>query len=784
MNNMFLPRYTLGIQARLAMLTLVTAVPLVGLASFAMLRTVDAQRTQMQRDVMERVDGLLADVDRQISAIQAELQVLAVSPSLHSGDLLAFDWQMRETLKIGGTAIVLHDTKGQQLLSTNLPFGQPLPRATNTEMHDRVVATGKPQISDLIMGAVLRRPIIVVGVPVFRDGQVIYVLAMGLGPEILSAILQAQFVSPDWTVAIFDRKSIIVGRNRELDRFLGKPAAPIIREAMAGTAASWFPNVTSEEIPVYSTFRRSPITGWTVAIGVPREFVDIPIRRARLLAFGGGAAVLALSLVLAWWMAHSIRRPVEALTAATKALGNAKPIGPLIGGVRELEQVGNALRASAEALTLHREQLESMVAERTQELAAANERLGAEVTAREQAQSALLQVQKMEAMGQLTGGIAHDFNNLLTAVSGSLELLEQSISNERGLRLLRTAQRGAARGAKLTESLLAFARKQRLHPILADLNSIVADISEILRRSLGATVEIRQALVGDLWPVLIDVSQIETALLNVAINARDAMSGGGVLLIETANIRAGDDKLPEGIVDQDCILVSLRDTGTGMGPEVIERAFEPFFTTKEIGKGTGLGLSMVFGVVHQSGGTVRILSRLHEGTTVQIYLPRAMDAAAPASTAVARTETVGGAHILVVDDDPDIGGITGEGLREMGYAVTEAESGRAALAVLERGDPICDLMVVDLVMPGLSGVDTVRLARRVRPDLKVVFTTGYADMSMFAADLGNDVVLKKPFTPRSLAVAVETALRRVSRGEDNIVLLRRARTQLTAATDN
>jgi hypothetical protein len=200
------------------------------------------------------------------------------------------------------------------------------------------------------------------------------------------------------------------------------------------------------------------------------------------------------------------------------------------------------------------------------------------------------------------------------------------------------------------------------------------------------TVEIRQTLAGDLWPVLIDVSQIETALLNVAINARDTMPGGGVLLIETANIRAGNDQLPEGIGDQDCILVSLRDTGTGMGPEVIERAFEPFFTTKEIGKGTGLGLSMVFGVVHQSGGTVRILSRLHEGTTVQIYLPRAMDAAAPVSTAVAGTETVGGAHILVVDDDPDIGGITGEGLREIGYAVTEAESGRAALLAANRSN--------------------------------------------------------------------------------------------------
>ena len=201
---------------------------------------------------------------------------------------------MRAALKIRGTSIVLHDTKGQQLLSTNRPFGEPLPRATNTEMHDRVVATGKPQISDLIMGAVLRRPILVVGVPVFRDGQVVYVLAMGLGPELLSSLLEEQSFSPDWTAGIFDRKGIIVARNRELDRFLGKPVSPTLLEAMRGPAENWFPSVTSEGIPVYSTFRRSPITGWTVAIGLPREFVDAPIRRARLLALGGGAAVLAL----------------------------------------------------------------------------------------------------------------------------------------------------------------------------------------------------------------------------------------------------------------------------------------------------------------------------------------------------------------------------------------------------------------------------------------------------------------------------------------------------------
>ena len=768
----FRRHHALGIQAQLTTLALVTALPLVALVSFTILRTVDGQRTQMQRDVIERVDGLLADVDRQISAIQGELQVLAVSPSLQTGDMHAFYHQMRAALSVQGTSMVLHDTTGQQLVSTNKPFGEPLPHATNTEMHDRVVATGKPQISDLIMGAVLRRPIIVVGVPVFRGGQVVYVLAMGLGPELLSGLLKDQNVSPDWTAAIFDRKGIIVARNRELDRFLGKPAAPIIREKMEGDIASWFPNVTSEGIPVYSTFRRSSLTGWTVAIGLPREFVDAPLRHARWVAFGGGALVLGVSLLLAWWVGRGIRRPVDALTRAASALGSGMPPGRLVGGVRELDQVADALHTAAAALARGTEQLESTGEERTRELGAANERLRAEIGAREQAQAALLQAQKMEAMGQLTGGVAHDFNNLLTAVSGSLELLEPRISDEGSLRLLRTAQRGALRGAKLTESLLAFARKQRLDPIPADLNSIIVDMSEMLGRSIGPSVEIRHLLASGLWPVLIDVSQIETALLNVALNARDAMPEGGILLIETAN-RAADSDLPAEIAGTDCVLLTLRDTGTGMSSEVIDRAFEPFFTTKEVGKGTGLGLSMVFGVVRQSGGAVRIRSRLREGTTVEIYLPRTIGREAPGSHSAIRPHASEMAHILVVDDDPDVRWITAEDLREAGYVVTEADSGRAALAMLERGDR-CDLIVVDLVMTGLTGADTVRLARHTRPDLKVLYCSGYAEMSRFEADIGNEVLVKKPFSRHSLAEAARAALRPVdARTTDNVVPLRR-----------
>jgi PAS domain S-box-containing protein len=907
-------RLTLGIQARLVTLIMVTVLPLVGLASLAMLRTVDDERAQIERDVRERVEGLLADVDRWISSIQAELEVLAVSPDLQEGDFVGFDRQMREALKIQGTSIVLHDTKAQQLLSTNRPFGEPLPRATNSEMHDRVVKTGKPQISDLIIGAVLRRPILTVGVPVFRDGRVAYVLAMGLGPELLLPLFQEQSLGADWTAAIFDRQGLTLARNREHDRFLGQPAAPVLKKRMAGTAESWFPNVTKDGVEVYSTFRRSPITGWTVAIGVPREFVDAPLRRALWVAFGGGGAVLALSLALAGWMARAIRRPVEGLTAAARALGSGVPLGPPIGGVRELDQVGDALRATAialeqrahareqaeaalraseerfrmlaeslpqlvwtclpdgrvdylsrqwldytgmseaepldsqrlkevihpddlsattacwaaaaeglapydlehriratdgsyrwfktrgtpvtdgaghtikwfgsctdiqdivearDTLTRSREQLEVMVEERTRELAAANARLRTEIDARELAQTALVQAQKMEAVGQLTGGIAHDFNNLLTAVSGSLELLEARTSDEKSLRLLHTAQRGASRGAKLTQSLLAFARKQHLELVPADLNSVIAEMSEMLHRSIGASVDIRLSPASELWQVLIDVNQIESALLNIAINARDAMPQGGTLLIETANVGAGSDELPDEMAGRDCVLVSLRDTGTGMGPEVIEHAFEPFFTTKEIGRGTGLGLSMVFGVVRQSGGAVRIHSRIREGTTVQIYLPRAIEAASPRSGGPTPVQPAGGAHILVVDDDPDVRWVTAECLRGIGHDVTEARNGGSALTILERGDPF-DLLVMDLAMPGLSGAETVRLARRTRPDLKALFCTGYADVSRFEGETGGDVLLKKPFGPDALIETVQQALqRKPARGTGNVVRLRR-----------
>jgi hypothetical protein len=301
------------------MLTLATMLPLIVLASIGVFRAVDNERIHIRGDAIRNTEALLAAVDSEIESVQSELRVLALSPSLQAGDLAAFDAYMRAVLGPNLVAIVLHDDKAQQLISTNRPFGTPLPRQTNSEMLDRVVSTGKPQVSNLIIGAVLHRPILTVGVPVYREGRVYYVLSMALDPARLSRVLQQQSQPTEWTVAIFDRSGATIARSKELSRFLGAVAAPVLLDHMrASTGDDWFPNVTKDGEAVYSTFRRSKVTGWVVAIGVPSDAVDAPVRLAQLGAFGGGGTAVALSLILAWWLGLSIRRPVAALTTAAQ----------------------------------------------------------------------------------------------------------------------------------------------------------------------------------------------------------------------------------------------------------------------------------------------------------------------------------------------------------------------------------------------------------------------------------------------------------------------------------
>jgi signal transduction histidine kinase/ActR/RegA family two-component response regulator len=400
--------------------------------------------------------------------------------------------------------------------------------------------------------------------------------------------------------------------------------------------------------------------------------------------------------------------------------------------------------------------LEQKVAERTRDLAAANDRLSAEIAEREKAEARLVQAQKMEAIGQLTGGIAHDFNNLLTAVVGSLELLLRRTDEEKLRRLAGNALQAAERGAKLTAPLLAFSRRQRLIPAAVDPNAIIAGMGDLLSRSIGAHIEVETELEADLWRALADPTQLEVMILNLAINARDAMPGGGKLRIRTRNLASVPPPLALDLPAGAYVEIAVSDTGSGMPPEVLERAFEPFFTTKELGKGTGLGLSQLYGFAKQSGGTARIETRVGEGTIVTIYLPRTeheLDAARPnAAAGLAQRR----ARILLVDDDMDVRSVAAAVVAELGFDVEVAGSGAAAIRMME-AQPF-HLLITDVAMPGMNGVQLARRARALAPAMPILFASGYADLQTFGDELDSEKLIKKPFRIADVAARIHEAL--------------------------
>jgi signal transduction histidine kinase/ActR/RegA family two-component response regulator len=390
-------------------------------------------------------------------------------------------------------------------------------------------------------------------------------------------------------------------------------------------------------------------------------------------------------------------------------------------------------------------ELERRVVERTAEL--------------EEAHEALRQSQKMEAVGQLTGGIAHDFNNMLAVVMGSLDLLVRRIGDgdARAKRYADAAADGARRAAQLTQRLLAFSRQQPLRPEPLDINKLVAGMSDLLRRSLGADIQLETVLAGGLWRTHADPNQLENVILNLAVNARDAMPGGGRLTIESQNAHLDERYCSThlGVASGQYVLVAVTDTGSGMPQDVIAKAFDPFFTTKEVGKGTGLGLSQVYGFVKQSAGHVKIYSEVGQGTTVKIYLPRFIGGG-PEDADLQDAEDVplGEQHevVLVVEDEPAVRQFSVDAVRELGYRVLEADGGVAALRLLD-AHPEIAVLFTDVVMPEVNGAKLADEVRRRRPDIKVLFTTGYTRNAVVhngVLDPGVQMI-GKPFTIDELA---------------------------------
>ncbi|MDB5746788.1 MAG: hybrid sensor histidine kinase/response regulator [Massilia sp.] len=421
------------------------------------------------------------------------------------------------------------------------------------------------------------------------------------------------------------------------------------------------------------------------------------------------------------------------------------------------ERTAHSLRHSQDALVHLNETLEARIEERTRALAQANDRVMNEVIERERVQAAMVQLQKMEAIGRLTGGIAHDFNNLLNVVQGSMDLILLMSKDEVAKGRAEVARRACQRGAKLTSQLLAFSRNQNLDLRPLDVDALFEGVQELVATSLGSGIRLHFAVEAPGTSVMADRNQMEMALLNLAINARDAMEDGGELHFQAGPARPPVDLLPAG----DYVRIAVTDNGEGMPPEIAARVFEPFFTTKGVGKGTGLGLSQVYGMAQQSGGAARILSEHGVGTTVEIWLrvASALDDTAAVSAPSSATAPRPGAQILVVEDDDFVRESMVESLQALGHRVAQAPHGEAGLRELERAQP--DLIITDYLMPGMTGAELVRRARVLLPEVPMIIATGYADMKAIEEVIGDDMLLRKPFQLAELAAIVERALQKV-----------------------
>ncbi|MBX5480702.1 MAG: response regulator [Myxococcaceae bacterium] len=412
-------------------------------------------------------------------------------------------------------------------------------------------------------------------------------------------------------------------------------------------------------------------------------------------------------------------------------------------------QVAFILQHTVDVTDVHREHLEALVQERTR--------------ARDEGEAALRQAQKLEAVGKLTGGVAHDFNNLLQVITGNLQLLHRELEDERMRRRIQTALAAAERGARLSSQLLAFARKQPLQPTAVNVGALVADMEDLLLRAMGEDVELCREIESCVWHTFADPDQLESAILHLATNARDAMGGEGLLTIEARNVtldRDYQERHPD-VVPGEYVELAVTDTGCGMTPEVMEQAFEPFFTTRGEGRGTGLGLSMVYGFVKQTGGHVEIESEVGRGTTLRLFLPRAKHLEALVDESEAFEVEGGTETILVVEDDASVRETVVDVLSDLGYRVLEAADGQAALALLQGGVKV-DLLFTDVVMPGpVRATELARTARALLPDLEVLFTSAYAENAIVhngRLDPGVSL-LSKPYRREDLARKLRHQLR-------------------------
>ncbi|WP_291842124.1 ATP-binding protein [Bradyrhizobium sp.] len=763
----------LSLAQQLFLLVLASALPLLLLSLFMFNLLVANERASIRQTLLANAKTLAGFVDNEIDTHATIASTLARSPALQNGNIEEFRHEAERALEfLPGAWLLVSTPGGDVVLNTLRPAGEALPRHIAPAIIQRGFAERKWQVADLNFSPIAQQWTTFVEVPVFRDGVPLYSIAVTVLPSRFLEMLTTSQFTHGQVAAIIDRNKKFVARVPDNENRIGTLASEGWRGGIARNPTGWVENKTVEGDWSLTGYAQTQ-HGWTAGIARLDADINEPLRRIFWSTALAAALLMALSLVLAAVTGRHAIRGMTALAAAARQVGEGQIIAPPVPPFAEaatigatLADVSRELKRRGDLITAHRDRLEIEVAQRTAELTA-------ETRQRQETENTLRQVQKMESIGQLTGGIAHDFNNMLTIVMGNLDTLQRrikSIDNSTALsKPIEAALQGARNAAKLTHRLLAFSRQQTLEPVSLNLNAVVAGLSDLLARTVGEATKLEVVAGVGLWSTFADLNQIENTLVNLAVNARDAMEEGGKLTIETANTyldeayvtRFGDLKAGQ------YVMLSVSDTGTGIAPDMLERVFEPFYTTKEPGKGTGLGLAMVYGFVKQSQGHVRIYSEPGLGTAVKIYLPRHIEPAVsahPQGAAVPDDSparpAIPGETILLVEDDPGVREYAVGVLEDLGYRVRAAASGAEGLAIAREPGRI-DLLFTDVVLGGgMSGRQLAEQVSELRPTLPVLFTTGYTRNAVVhhgRLDSGVNL-LNKPYTQRDLAHKVRALL--------------------------
>ncbi|MDB5839126.1 MAG: hybrid sensor histidine kinase/response regulator [Herminiimonas sp.] len=597
-------------------------------------------------------------------------------------------------------------------------------------------------VSDVYLAPVGKSYSVAVQVPVKRNGRVAFYLGLGSFTRQLQSVFKEQQMPAGWIGTIIDRNGVVAARSHEPEKFVGTPVRQDLVKVVQENREGFHDWDSLNGVPVTGFFNRAPASEWTFVVNVPRNELQQTVIRATALMVGIALVLLGLAIALALIVGRKTAEPIEALRLAAANLRRGEPVTIQPSGVMELDAVSIEMVRASEEVRSTRVELETRVADA--------------VATAERSQRSLLQAQKLEALGRLTGGIAHDFNNLLQTLSTGLQVAHLSSTEPRVRKPLESCQRAVDRAAELIRQLLAFGRVQDARLATIDLPRHIFETTPMLKSGLRSDVQLHLDIADEIWPVTVDPLQLELAVLNLTINARDAMPSGGGLTIRIRNSTLHE---PVGeLMTGDYVQIAVIDAGTGMSQDVLAKALDPFFTTKSVGRGSGMGLPQAYGFANQAGGTLILESKPGKGTTVTLYLPRATAAltAIQAGKGSLQPGTLSG-RILLVEDDPLVADVVVPALEATGLTVRVAQSGDEAVAVLN-AEQAFDVVFSDIVMPGqVSGIDLAEIIRNQFPATPVVLATGYSERRVTVPGVR---ILAKPYDLAEVVDALHSELRK------------------------